>query len=177
MAQQTTNKINEFADTSIRAFEELRELSSDIANISTVARENARFIQTLADINNQLTLLRTDVATLRTDVATVRTDVATVRTDVATVRTDMNSHFDVSEHKALIRMSNASCVRNNSRINWIIIPNRNLPQHRISNLGQFSRMSNVIALSYLEYYNLAQRNTVRENRKQLAQFLGIPVII
>ncbi|CAF0748301.1 unnamed protein product [Brachionus calyciflorus] len=68
-------------------------------------------------INNQLALLRTNLAAFRTD--------------VTGLRTDMNFYFDFSEHKALTRMSNASCVRNNSRINWIRIPNRNLPQHRI----------------------------------------------
>lgn len=184
MTQQTSQKINEFAESSIRALKESRELSLDIGNISTVARENARFIQTLDDINNQLTLLRNDLNA--------------VREDVATVRTEMNSHFYVSEHKALIRISNASCARNNSQINWILvmfficflkmitqhifclflkIPNRNLPEHNINNLGQFNRMSNVIALSYLEYYNLAPRNTVKENRKQFAQFLGITGIL
>lgn len=42
-----------------------------------------------AEVNQQLSMVRTDLVTVRADLGTVRTDLGTVRTDLDTVRKDL----------------------------------------------------------------------------------------
>ncbi|RNA33673.1 hypothetical protein BpHYR1_035508 [Brachionus plicatilis] len=128
-------------------------------------------------VKNDVNSLKSEMASVKKDIESLKNDVASLKNDISLISQEMKLRFDLAEHVSLMRVKNASCIREDSIVCWVKIPNRgrDLPNHNVNNLDDFGEMNKSVVLDFLDYYNLEPLGNNKDNKIKLAQYLGIPV--
>ncbi|CAF0710209.1 unnamed protein product [Brachionus calyciflorus] len=142
-------------------------------NLVPPVMATTQLVNRLLELPNLINQMRNDLneQTLAINGNTNRINENTNRIDGNINR--INFGINQIERNSIVRIFNASAIRENSLIAWIQVGNQD-PPHRCKTVGRFKRLTSEKLRDILNFYNLPVRRSQILNRRTLESFLGLP---